>query len=44
MPGRTLSEIQQMSREHNRAEPHNDEENTNDTDSSADETGPWIAQ
>ena len=43
MPGRTLSEIQQLNRDYNRTKPQNDEENTNDTDSSADETEPWIA-
>ena len=32
MPGRPLSEI------------HDDKDNTNDTDSSADETEPWIAR
>ena len=32
MPGRPLSEIQQINLEHNLAEPDNDEENTNDAD------------
>ena len=36
MPGGPLSEIQQM--QHNGTESGDDEDNTNDTDSSADET------
>ena len=42
MPGRPLSEIKQMSRQHNRTESGDDEDNTNDTDCSADETEPSI--
>ena len=42
MPGRPLSEIQQMNLEHNGAEPHNDEENRNDEDTSEDDAEPLI--
>ena len=42
MPGRPLSEIQQMNMEHNQQLPDNNEENTNDADSLVDDTEPIL--
>ena len=42
MPGRPLSEIQQMNLERNGTEPHNDEENRIDADASEEDEEPLI--